>query len=145
MGCNMEARNAFIGKSERPSPEELSAALGPTAIHWDKFVEWMASELGVVTQEWKGVYPNKYGWSLRLKMKTRNIVYLSPYPGFFMAGFILSDRAVKAAEEARFSPTVARAIAAAPHYPEGTGLRLAVRTARDLQPLRKLAGIKLAN
>ena len=77
----MEARNAFIGKSEKPSPEELSAALGPTAILWNEFVAWMASELGVVTQEWKGVYPNKYGWSLRLKMKTRNIVYLSPYAG----------------------------------------------------------------
>jgi hypothetical protein len=141
----MEARNAFIGKSEKPSPEELAAALGPTAALWGKFVESMARELGVVTQEWKGVYPNKYGWSLRLKVKSRNIVYLSPYPGFFMAGFILSDRAVKAAGEARFPPTVARAIAAAPHYPEGTGLRLAVKTARDLPSLRKLAAIKLEN
>lgn len=141
----MEARNAFIGKSEKPSPEELSAALGPTATWWNDFVAWMASELGVATEEWKRIYPNKYGWSLRLKMKQRNIVYLSPYPGFFMVGFILSDRAVKAAQEARFSTSVANAIAAAPHYPEGTGLRLAVRTARDLPPLRKLAAIKLAN
>jgi hypothetical protein len=141
----MEARNAFVGKNQKPSPAELSAALGPTATLWNDFVAWMASELGVVTQEWKGVYPNKYGWFLRLKLKQRNIVYLSPYPGFFMAGFILSDRAVKAAQEARFSTSVAKAIAAAPHYPEGTGLRLAVKTARDLPPLRKLAAIKLAN
>lgn len=141
----MEARNAFIGKSQKPSTEELSAALGPTAIFWNDFVEWMASELGVVTQEWKGVYPNKYGWSLRLKMKARNIVYLSPYAGYFMVGFVLSDRAVKAAKDTRFSTKVAKAIADAPHYPEGTGLRLAVKTARDLPPLRKLAAIKLAN
>ena len=141
----MEARNAFIGKSKQPSPEELSAALGPTATFWNGFVAWMGSELGVVTQEWKGVYPNKYGWSLRLKMKSRNIVYLSPYSGFFMVGFILSDRALKAAKEAHFSTAVAKAIAAAQHYPEGTGLRLPVKTARDLPPLRKLAAIKLAN
>jgi hypothetical protein len=141
----MEARNAFIGKSEKPSPEELSAALGPTSKLWNDFVEWMASELGVVTQEWKGVCPNKYGWSLRLKMKARNIVYLSPYSGFFIVGFVLSDRAVKAAQEAQFPTAVAKAIAAAPHYPEGTGLRLPVKTARDLPSLRKLAAIKLAN
>jgi hypothetical protein len=141
----MEEQNAFIGKTAPPSPEELQAALGPTAAFWNDFVAWMASELGVTTQEWKGVLPDKFGWSLRLKVKARNIVYLSPYPGFFMAGFVLSDRAVKTAKEARFSAPVARAIADAPHYPEGTGLRLAVKTARDLPPLRKLAAIKLAN
>ena len=141
----MEARNAFIGKSDKPSPEELSAALGPTAKLWNGFVEWVASEVGVVTQEWKGAYPNKYGWSLRLKMKARNIVYLSPYSGFFMVGFVLCDRAVMAAKEAQFPTAVAKAIAAAPRYPESTGLRLAVKTARDLPSLRKLAAIKLAN
>jgi hypothetical protein len=141
----MEARNAFIGRSQQPSPEDLAAALGPTAALWDKFVASMASELGVATQEWKAVNPNKYGWSLRLKNKTRNIVYLSPYQGFFMVGFVLSDRAVKAAGEALFPTAVATAIAKAPRYPEGTGLRLAVKTARDLPSLRKLAAIKLAN
>jgi hypothetical protein len=141
----MEPQNAFIGKNQKPSPEDLAAALGPTAALWDKFIESMASELGVDTQEWKEVYPNKYGWSLRLKKKTRNIVYLSPYRGFFMVGFILSDRAMKAAGEARFPATVTTAIATAPRYPEGTGLRLAVKTARDLPSLRKLAAIKVEN
>jgi Protein of unknown function (DUF3788) len=141
----MEARNAFIGKTAPPSPGELQATLGPTAALWDDFVAWMASELGVATQEWKGVLSNKYGWSLRLKVKARNIVYLSPYPGFFMVSFVLSDRAVKAATEVRFSAPVAKAIATAPRYPEGTGLRLAVKAARDLPPIRKLATIKLAN
>jgi hypothetical protein len=141
----VEPQNAFIGKSQKPSPEDLAAALGPTAALWDKFVDSMATELGVVTQEWKTVNPNKYGWSLRLKNKTRNIAYLSPYRGFFMVGFVLSDRAVKAAGEARLPTTVAKAIAAAPRYPEGTGVRLAVKTARDLPSLRKLAAIKLEN
>jgi hypothetical protein len=33
----------------------------------------------------------------------------------------------------------------APKYPEGTGVRLLVKTARDIGPLMKLAAIKLAN
>jgi Protein of unknown function (DUF3788) len=141
----VESQNAFIGKSEKPSPEELSAVLGPTAILWSEFVDSMANELGVAIQEWKGVYVNKYGWSLRLKMKARNIVYLAPGKGFFRVAFVLSDRAVKAAKAARFPASVAKAIAEAPHYPEGTGLRLTVRKARDLAAIRKLAEIKLAN
>jgi hypothetical protein len=141
----VESQNAFIRKSEKPSLEELSAVLGPTAILWNKLVDSMASDLGVAIQEWKGVCVNKYGWSLRLKMKARNIVYLAPGNGFFRVAFVLSDRAVKAAKAVHFPAAVAQAIADAPHYPEGTGLRLTVRKARDLAAIRKLAEIKLAN
>src|SRR5579859_7548834 len=66
---NVELGNAFIGKSERPSPDEVSKALGPTAILWNEFVKWMASKLGVADQEWKGIYVHKHGWSLTLKRK----------------------------------------------------------------------------
>jgi hypothetical protein len=141
----VEHPNAFIGKSEQPSPEEISAALGPSATLWRDFVAWMATELGVATQEWKGVCPNKYGWSLRLKQKSRNIVYLSPIEGAFRVSFVLSDRAVKAAGKTRLPGAVTKALAHAPRYPEGTGLRLTVSRVADLPAVRKLAAIKLAN
>jgi hypothetical protein len=137
--------NAFIGKTERPSPEELANVLGPSAEAWSEFIAWMADELRVTTQEWKGVYPKKYGWSLRLKIKSRNIVYLGPSAGCFQVAFVLGDRAVKAARETRFPAAVSQAIAEAPHYPEGTGVRLIVKSAKDLAPIRKLAEIKVAN
>ena len=41
----------------------------------------------------------KYGWSLRLKQKSRNIVYLGPAKGCFMVSFVLSDKALNAAKE----------------------------------------------
>jgi hypothetical protein len=37
------------------------------------------------------------------------------------------------------------ALASAPHYPEGNGLRLIVHRTRDLAPVRKIAAIKVAN
>lgn len=141
----MDIPNAFIRKKEKPSPEELSSALGPSAKAWSEFVAWMASTLGVATQEWKGVCVSKYGWALRLKLKARNIVYLAPCNGCFRVAFVLGDRAIEAAKAAHFPVAVAKAIVEAPHYPEGTGLRLVVKTARDLAAIRKLAAIKLAN
>jgi hypothetical protein len=141
----MEYANAFLGKADRPSDDELTAALGPTAGLWSEFIAWMAKEEGVAGQEWKGICVNKYGWSLRLKQKSRNIVYLGPGKGCFMVSFVLSDKALKAAKEAHLPKAVADALAAAPRYPEGNGLRLVVHRTADLSALRKIAAIKLAH
>src|SRR5208282_1332889 len=141
----MEYSNAFLSKVDRPSDVEVSAALGPTAGLWNEFIEWMTRDEGVAGQEWKGICVNKYGWSLRLKQKSRNIVYLGPGKGCFMVSFVLSDKALKAAKEAHMPKVVAEAIAAAPRYPEGNGLRLIVHRATDLPAIRKIAAIKVAN
>lgn len=141
----MEYTNAFLGKPKQPGEEEVIAALGPTAKLWNEFIEWMAKEEGVAGQEWKGIWVNKYGWSLRLKQKSRNIVYLGPGEGSFMVSFVLSDKALKAAKDAHLPKAVADALAAAPRYPEGNGLRLVVKRAADLAAIRKIAAIKIAN
>ena len=141
----MAVVNAFIGKTERPSAEELAGVLGPSEKLWNEFVDWTATELGITTQEWKGVSPKKYGWSLRLKIKARNIVYLGPSTGCFQVAFVLGDRALMAAKEAHLPAAVTQAIAEAQRYAEGTGLRLVVKSARDLRAIRKLAEIKAAS
>lgn len=141
----MEVLNAFVGKTERPSPDEVSTVLGPTANLWNEFVDWMASSLGVADQEWKGICVRKYGWSLTLKLKKRTIVYLGPSTGCFRVAFVLGDKAVAAAREARLPKKILEALAEAPRYAEGTGLRLVVSKAADLAAVRKLAEIKLAH
>ena len=141
----MDVRNAFLGKKQQPSAEELASALGPAAGLWNELVEWMAANVGAAVQEWKGVYVDKYGWSLTLKLKKRTIVYLAPCTGCFRAAFTLSKKAVQAARAARLPKRVREALEEAPRYPEGTGLRLMVKKAADLGPIRKLAEIKSAN
>jgi Protein of unknown function (DUF3788) len=141
----MEYSNAFLGKADRPSAIELTAALGASARLWTEFIEWMAKEEGVAGQEWKGICVNKYGWSLRLKQKSRNIVYLGPGKGCFMVSFVLSDKALQAAKEERLPKVVADVLAAAPRYPEGNGVRLVVQRATDLPAIRKISAIKIAN
>ena len=140
----MEHLNAFVGRTSRPTPEEVEAALGSSAAAWKEFVAWVEHEKDVTTEEWKSD-ALKYGWSLRLKKKDRTIVYLAPCQGCFRAAFVLGDRAMEAARHTRFSQKVAEAIAAAPHYSEGTGVRLIVKKPADLPAIRKLAEIKLAN
>ncbi len=140
----MEIQNAFVGKPEKPTPLELSSVLGATGSLWDQLVDWLAKEQDVAIQEWKSHSP-KYGWSLRLKLEKRTIIYLSPSHGCFVAGFILGDRAVKAALQSALSKATIKAIKTAPRYSEGTGVRLIIKRPSDLPAIRKLALIKLAS
>jgi hypothetical protein len=136
--------NAFIDKAKKPTEEELAGALGPAKAVWDQFIAGLAVENGVDVQEWNS-YSRKAGWSLRLKRKKRTIVWLAPCQGCFRVAFILGDKAMKAARDCAFPPRVMKIIEEAPKYPEGTGVRIAVKGAKDIAVLKKLAAIKLAN
>jgi hypothetical protein len=139
----MDTPNAFIGKTTQPTAEEVAAALGSTAEIWKQLIEWLA-EQGVATQEWNSYSP-KAGWSLRLKVKKRNIIYLSACSDCFRVAFIFGDKAVAVARQAVLSKSTLKLLDEAPRYPEGTGLRLTVKSSKDLAAIRKLALIKLAN
>jgi hypothetical protein len=78
----MDIPNAFVDHAEKPTSEELSAALGSTNGIWNRLVKSLADEYGVDVQEWTS-YSLKTGWSLRLKLKKRNILYMAPCKGCF--------------------------------------------------------------
>jgi hypothetical protein len=139
-----QTQNAFIGHTARPSPLEVATALGPSAATWTQFIDWLADVHNVLVHEWKSD-SLRYGWSLRLKKKDRTIVYLAPCQGCFRVSFVLGSHAMEIVHQTNFPPNVAQAIAEAPHYAEGTGIRLIVHRPSDLLPIRTLAEIKLAN
>jgi hypothetical protein len=136
--------NAFIDTSTKPTGAELAAELGPSKTLWDQLVADLANDSNVNIQEWKSV-SRKYGWSLRLKLKQRNIVYLSPHRGCFTAVFILGDKAVTAAHGAGLPASVIRGLDEAKRYVEGTGVRIEVKGPKDIAIVKKLTAIKLQN
>jgi hypothetical protein len=139
----VESKNAFIGKTTKPTVEEIAAALGPTASLWNELLAWFAAEHGVAVEDWKS-YSAKSGWLLHLKLKKRTIVHMAPYGDSFLVAYILGDKAVKAALDSDLPKSLAKTIAEAPRYPEGTGIRIMIRNARDLAVIRRLAPFKLA-
>jgi hypothetical protein len=140
----MEATNAFIGKTVKPTAGEIAAALGPAATIWNQLIHRLDEDYGVNIQEWNSYSP-KAGWALKLKVKKRTIVYLAPCARCFRVLFILGDKAVTAAKQCRLPIAVQKVIDDAPRYPEGTGLRLLVKGSKDLAGIGKLVAIKLAN
>jgi hypothetical protein len=136
--------NAFIDRVEEPTDADLAEALGPAKALWDRLLADLAQECNLVVQEWNSS-SRKSGWALRLKLQKRNIVYLSPCRGSFRVSFALGDKAVKAARESGLSQPVMKIIDEAKRYPEGTAVRIDVKTAKDIAAIKKLTTIKLEN
>lgn len=172
--------NAFIGKSEQPGDSELSAALGPSKVLWDRLLAELSKEQLVTGWEWHS-YSVKAGWSLRVQRNKRNILYMVPRTGGlpdagglprsdglpdagelprsgglpdagglpraggFLAAFGFGDKALAAIRAGKFPPAVMELIASARKYAEGTGVRLEVKGPKDVDVVKKLAAIKVAN
>ena len=136
--------NAFIGKSKKPTEDELGAQLGVNKGVWDGLLAELAKEFDLVTAEWNSYSP-KAGWSLRLKRGERNIVYLSPGVNCFTASFALGDKAVRAARESKLPKALIQIIDESKRYAEGTAVRLDVKGPKDLVAVKKLVAIKLEN
>jgi hypothetical protein len=136
--------NAFIGKPKKPTDSELAEALGSAKSLWDQLLTQLADQYNLVIYEWNSYSP-KAGWSLRLKLKKRNIVYLLPCSGCFFVAFVLGDKAIKAAHQSKLPQRVIKIINGATRYSEGTGFRFEIKKPKDLDIVAKLTAIKLDN
>jgi hypothetical protein len=136
--------NAFIGRTEAPTEPELAAVLGEAKSTWDQLLAELEQEFGVNVREWSSYSP-KAGWSLRLKRKSRTVAWLGPREGAFMVAFILGQKAMDTARASRLPQRILRILQEAPRYPEGTGVRIMVKSSSDLAPIKSLTSIKLAN
>lgn len=139
----MDIPNAFLGSTHPPTDSDIEAALGPTLETWKLLIGWLI-EHGGQDQEWISSSP-KYGWSLRIKKKKRAIVYLAPCRGSFRVSLALGDKAMAAARRADLPQAIQKVLDEATRYAEGTGLRFMVNRTQDLDPIRILALIKMAN
>jgi hypothetical protein len=138
------SQNAFAGQTERPARKAVEAALGQRYALWEQLVAELKQELKLDGEDWhsSGL---KSGWALRLQMKKRNIVYLGPRKGSFMAAFVLGDKAVAIARKSELPAYVLGMIAEAKRYGEGTPVRIEVSNPDDLEAVRILAKIKVEN
>ncbi len=135
--------NAFAGRSTKPTDAALASVLGKSQSAWQDLLSNLKSRLKL-TGDWHSA-STKFGWSFRLQLKKRNIVYLGPRQGWFLASFILGDKAVAAAKESELPADVLKQIASAKRYAEGTPVRIEVKKLEDLAAVELLAQIKTEN
>ena len=117
--------------------------MGRAGARWDELVAYISSEYAPLTTKW-GFAGAKWGWSLRLTQKKRTVLYMTPQERYFLVGFALGEKAVRAANAIPLDESVLALIDQAPKYAEGRGVRMAVRTKRDIETVKRLAAVKMA-
>ncbi len=138
------ALSAFDDKTRPPQEAELAATLGRTFVLWNDLQSRLAARFGSLSPEW-GFASKATGWGLRVKQEKRTILYMTPCAGYFLASFALGEKAVQAAHESDLPASVLEIVDSAKKYAEGRGVRLAVKTAKDVRNVEKLALIKMAH
>jgi hypothetical protein len=138
------ALSAFDDKSSEPSEGEIRSALGKAYEVWEKLIDLVSEEIGSTSNHW-GFTSKNTGWGLRIKIKDRVILYMTPQREKFFVSVALGEKAVTAARQAKLPESIMAAIDAAPKYTEGRGFRLLVNRSRQLPSLLKIARIKFEN
>ena len=138
------ALSAFDDKTSPPKRAALMRVLGRAGVHWDALLAGVKNDYAPVTTEW-GFAGAKWGWSLRVKQGKRNIVYLTPCDGHFLAGTALGKKAVQAALEGRAPARHKKAIEDAPQHTQQYRLYLLPVGKKDLAAALRLVAVKVAN
>ena len=133
--------SAFDDKAHQPKEADIKAKLGKSYPAWVELRGEVISKYPPIAEVW--AYTGKStGWGMRLKLGERIIMYMTPCDGYFRASFVLGEKAVQAAREAKLPASVLAVIDSARKYAEGRGVRFEVRSVKDIKGLVELAGIK---
>ncbi len=136
--------NVFTDKEVKPNDQLLAEALGNTYKYWVEIKTSLKKEYGDLTEEWK-CYGSKYGWSLKMFYKKRNLFFFTAYNKYFGIGFVFGDKAVSAVEKSDLPKQLIEELKSAKKYAEGRGLRLEIKKQGDIKNILKLVEIKTKN
>jgi len=136
--------NVFIDKLAKPDDQALVRALGKTYPLWAEIEKHIATTLGESVEEWK-YYGLKSGWTMKTLYKKRNLFFFTACEGYFRIAFVFGDRAVAEIVSSDLPKAVIEEITNAKKYAEGRGIRIDVKTRRDVESVKKLIAFKVMN
>lgn len=136
--------SVFTSKTSLPTVEDLKLALSDKFDLWMNIRDFVFEKYPKALEEWN--FPGqKYGWSFRIKDKKRAIVYLLPRDGYFKAALVFGGKACEQVYASNVNEAIKSELAAARQYAEGRGISIVVNFASDLEDIKRLIEIKLAN
>ncbi|MFC1476092.1 DUF3788 domain-containing protein [Candidatus Zixiibacteriota bacterium] len=134
----------FDNKEKPPQDKDIAKALGKTKTLWDDLHAHLGQEYAPVSLEWK-FYSGKFGWTCKVVHKKRTIVHLRADQGSIMVVTTFGEKAVAAALQSKLPKKIKTEITEARKYAEGRPVRVDVKTKKDLDHVKLIAAIKMAN
>jgi hypothetical protein len=136
--------NPFTDKNIKPDNKSLAKVLGDTNKLWRDLKNHLTESCGELIEDWK-FYSPKYGWTLKVLKKKRNLFFFSPRPNAFRVSFVFGEKAVSHIEASNLPEKIKIAIRNARKYAEGRGISLEVKSVDEIEEIKKLVEIKLSN
>ena len=136
--------SVFDDKTVKPDEKALIKVIGKTAGHWKKIKTNLEKDYGELIEDWK-YYGQKTGWLLKVLRKKRNLFFCIPEKNGFQIVFTFGDKAVSALDDSDLPEEIKEELKNARKYVEGRGLRINVKSAKDVKNIRKLVEIKVKN
>lgn len=127
-----------------PTNKMLSDALGESYHYWEEIKQTLEEQYGTLIEEWK-FYGASLGWTLKLLLKKRNLLFFAPYDKYFRIVFIFGDKAVAAVGKSKLPKKMIRELNNAKRYAEGRGLRVEVKKKTEIKNIITLVAIKVSN
>ncbi len=134
------AYGAFIDKAHSPSPEEIQSCLASQWTAWQELNRFVQE--GYKTSGELKYYGKNYGWAVRYKKGGKSLISLYPSKDAFTAQIIFTDAEMQQAKATGIGDGIIQIFEKANPYSEGRWLFIPVRTAADLQDIKKMLAIK---
>jgi len=134
----------FSDKSAKPDNILLVRAIGDTAKFWEAIKKHIKDTYDATNEEWK-FCGARSGWTLKVLLKKRNLFFFTPLSGYFRMAFVFGDKAVGAVEKSDLPKDLIETLRNARKYAEGRGIRVEVRSLKDVESVNKLIDIKVQN
>ncbi len=133
----------FLDRASPPGRADLEKVLGTASRLWDELRERLAGDVAPIGERWS--YSGKsHGWLLQLRRGNTTLVNLVPGRNCFVASLALNAKACREAEKGGLSESVRTAIREGREFPEGRGVRVEVRSRKDLADVETLASLRMA-
>jgi hypothetical protein len=136
--------NILLDKLVTPDDKLLAKTLGDSFKYWKEIKDYVESQCGSVTEEWK-YYGAKHGWGLKTLYKKRNLFFFSASDKSFNIAFVFGDKAVAAVAQSELPKKIIDELCNAKKYAEGRGIRFEAVKPADVKNIKKLIEIKIDN
>ena len=130
----------FLDKEHQPSPDELSAAMGPATLLWERLVRFIADTYQM-PGEWS-YGGKKYGWNLWYRKGGKSLTSLYPQQGYLVAQVVLGREEGERALALSLGEHVGGMLRVAPLLHDGRWLFIPVTTEIDAADVEQLLLVK---
>jgi len=136
--------SVFSDRAKLPQDEDLAEVLGEAKALWDQLKDHVKDLFPDIIEDWKH-YGKNSGWTMKLLKKKRNLFFTYPGMGQFVVVFVFGDKAVAVVNESSLPKHIKDALNEARKYAEGRGIQVMVKNPADLEIVKQLITIKVAN